>query len=408
MAKLNNTLITGSLRITDDFNLDGSATLASLAVTGTTSISGATTLASTLKVTGTSTLAGLSAGASTLSSLTVTGTTNLKSTVTVGGALTVTGNLTVNGTTTTVNSTTLEITDNLITLAKGNTTALTSPAGIIVPKYDGTSYGALGFDSDGIAYVGDVEISNNNINTSSTSTTWLPIVVRSGLGSSNDGQLIKWDNSSLSIMAAGYNKGINTNNVKTLTTISNASDVSTSKNTYHQLNKISTFGIPVLKYSSVATSGTTYTFTVTNLDSTSIALSQYDNFILDLDYKLPTSASTIKITYSSATITLIENSISTATALTNIDLTIPVLCKMISTTTAEIVSPVYGSAGSTNTDSKIYLVGATSQGNNELTYSDSEVYTTNGTLTTKEVEVGGGSVNMRYDSTAKALRFVFE
>ena len=65
-------------------------------------------------------------------------------------------------------------------------------------------------------------------------------------------------------------------------------------------------------------------------------------------------------------------------------------------------------AGSTNTDSKIYLVGATSQAANPQTYSDSEVYTTNGTLTTKEVEVGGGSVNMRYDSTAKALRFVFE
>lgn len=40
-------------------------------------------------------------------------------------------------------------------------------------------------------------------------------------------------------------------------------------------------------------------------------------------------------------------------------------------------------AGSTNSDSKLFLIGATSQAANPQTYSDSEVYTTNGTLTTK-------------------------
>ena len=64
-------------------------------------------------------------------------------------------------------------------------------------------------------------------------------------------------------------------------------------------------------------------------------------------------------------------------------------------------------AGSTNTDSKIYLIGATAQATNPQTYSDSEVYTTNGTLTTAKTQVGGGAVTMEYDSTKKALKFVF-
>lgn len=43
-------------------------------------------------------------------------------------------------------------------------------------------------------------------------------------------------------------------------------------------------------------------------------------------------------------------------------------------------------AGSTNTSSKIYLVGATSQGANPQTYSDDEVYTTSGTLTSAKTD----------------------
>ena len=43
-------------------------------------------------------------------------------------------------------------------------------------------------------------------------------------------------------------------------------------------------------------------------------------------------------------------------------------------------------AGSTNTSSKIYLIGATSQGANPQTYSDDEVYTTSGTLTSAKTD----------------------
>lgn len=64
-------------------------------------------------------------------------------------------------------------------------------------------------------------------------------------------------------------------------------------------------------------------------------------------------------------------------------------------------------AGSTDTSSKIYLIGATSQAANPQTYSDNEVYATSGVLTTKSVEVGGGSAQMRYNSTEKAIEFVF-
>lgn len=64
-------------------------------------------------------------------------------------------------------------------------------------------------------------------------------------------------------------------------------------------------------------------------------------------------------------------------------------------------------AGSTDTSSKIYLIGATSQATNPQTYSDNEVYTTSGVLTTKKVRVGGGSCTMEYNSTTETLDFVF-
>lgn len=69
-------------------------------------------------------------------------------------------------------------------------------------------------------------------------------------------------------------------------------------------------------------------------------------------------------------------------------------------------SDTKNTAGSTNSDSKLFLIGATSQANNPQTYSDSEVYTTNGTLTTNKVQVGNGTATMQYDSTNQCIRFV--
>ena len=62
----------------------------------------------------------------------------------------------------------------------------------------------------------------------------------------------------------------------------------------------------------------------------------------------------------------------------------------IATATETVVDTnTLNTAGATNTSTKIFLVGATTQAANPQTYSDDEVYVTSGTLTTKEVQVGG-------------------
>ncbi len=63
-------------------------------------------------------------------------------------------------------------------------------------------------------------------------------------------------------------------------------------------------------------------------------------------------------------------------------------------------------AGSTDTSSKIFLIGATSQAANPQTYSDNEVYATSGVLTTKSVQVGGTAATMQYNSTDKCIEFI--
>ena len=64
-------------------------------------------------------------------------------------------------------------------------------------------------------------------------------------------------------------------------------------------------------------------------------------------------------------------------------------------------------AGSTDTSSKIYLIGATSQASNPTTYSDNEVYATSGVLSTKSVQVGGSLATMQYNSTDECVEFIF-
>lgn len=73
----------------------------------------------------------------------------------------------------------------------------------------------------------------------------------------------------------------------------------------------------------------------------------------------------------------------------------------------DYIKDTKNTAGSTDTSSKIFLIGATSQAANPQTYSDNEVYTTSGILTTKSVQVGGGAVTLQYNSTTESLDFVF-
>lgn len=84
--------------------------------------------------------------------------------ITTVGDVVITGNLTVKGTTTTVDSSNLQISDKLLELGKRDeTTAITGYAGIYVANYDGAHSGLLGFDKDGFAYVGDATIENGEV-----------------------------------------------------------------------------------------------------------------------------------------------------------------------------------------------------------------------------------------------------
>lgn len=144
----------------------------------------------------------------------------------VTGNLTIGGNLTVNGTTTSIDSTTLKVSDKLIEVAKDNTVKLTTPAGIVVPKYDGTSYGALVIDGDGNAQVGDVKLdASGNIDV--TNSDLQILATREGL---TDGNLVKWDDTKKTLVpdttvASNASSALSKANA-------NATEISTIKTTY--------------------------------------------------------------------------------------------------------------------------------------------------------------------------------
>ena len=128
-----------------------------------------------------------------------TGDQSVTGSISATGGLTVGGNLTVNGTTTTVDSTTLQVKDKLIEVAHGNTTKLTTPAGLVAPKYDGTNSGALVFNGDGIASVGDVVLdASGNIDV--TRSQLQPLATRTGLVNDN---LVKYDSTNQTLVDSG-------------------------------------------------------------------------------------------------------------------------------------------------------------------------------------------------------------
>ena len=63
-------------------------------------------------------------------------------------------------------------------------------------------------------------------------------------------------------------------------------------------------------------------------------------------------------------------------------------------------------AGSTNSTSKLYLVGATSQAANPQTYSHSAVYATGGAFAASSLKVFE-AVTLSYNTATQALDFVF-
>ncbi len=121
---------------------------------------------------------------------------------TVTGDIVVGGNFTVQGTTTTVDSETLRVADKLIYVAKDNTVSLTSPAGLIIPKYDGTNNGGIVYDHTGTAYVGDITLdSNGNVDVNNSDLQ--PIATRNA--TITNGNLVKWDSGNLKLVDAGKN-----------------------------------------------------------------------------------------------------------------------------------------------------------------------------------------------------------
>ena len=121
---------------------------------------------------------------------------------TVTGNMVVGGNFTVQGKTTTVDSETLRVADKLIEVGKGNTAPLTSPAGLITPKYDGTNNGGIVYDHTGTAYVGDITLdSNGNVDVNNSDLQ--PIATRNATITNNN--LVKWDSVNLKLVDAGKN-----------------------------------------------------------------------------------------------------------------------------------------------------------------------------------------------------------
>ena len=120
----------------------------------------------------------------------------------ITGNLTIGGNLTINGTTTTIESQTLAVKDKLIEVASGNTERLTTPAGLVVPKYDGVTSGALVFDGGGTAYVGDVTLDTSG-NIDVNNSDLVALAARSATIA--DGNIVKWDNTNLILVDTDIN-----------------------------------------------------------------------------------------------------------------------------------------------------------------------------------------------------------
>lgn len=131
---------------------------------------------------------------------------------TITGNLIVSGNLSVSGETSVIESTTLKVTDKLIYVAKDNTSALTSPAGLVTPKYDGTNDGGLVYDNSGTAYVGDIKLdSKGNVDVNNSDLQ--PIATRDVYSNFTNGHKVKAEvdssQKSVKFIDGGKDDGIN-------------------------------------------------------------------------------------------------------------------------------------------------------------------------------------------------------
>lgn len=155
---------------------------------------------------------------------------------TVTGDMVVGGNFTVQGKTTTVDSENLRVTDKLIEVGKGNTAPLTSPAGLITPKYDGTNNGGIVYDNTGTAYVGDISLdSNGNVDVNNSDLQ--PIATRNA--TITDGNIVEWNNTNKTLVDSGKS----VDNLSTATNLENGTgDVLIQTTDSNQSFKVMTDG----------------------------------------------------------------------------------------------------------------------------------------------------------------------
>jgi len=143
--------------------------------------------------------------------LSVNGSINVSGTAHISGDVTLGAGITIAGSTTVVDATTLSTSDLLIEIGKGNTSALTKHAGIFVPNYDGKNAGALVFDNNGTAYIGDVVLDNEGFISKAektydengkllTGNDLQPIATRANVLEHN--VMMKWDNNAKTLVAA--------------------------------------------------------------------------------------------------------------------------------------------------------------------------------------------------------------
>lgn len=104
----------------------------------------------------------------------------------------VTGDLSIQGSQTSIETTNLKVSDKIIEIASGNTSALTGPAGFVIPKYNGIDDTAIYTTSSGEYRVGDVTY-NATTSTITSEAGTQPLLTRDEIAGMVGGAPIIWD-----------------------------------------------------------------------------------------------------------------------------------------------------------------------------------------------------------------------
>lgn len=110
------------------------------------------------------------------------------------GNIVIEGDLAVQGDNFIAETTTVRTEDDVIELRSKGQTAITTPAGLVVKKYDGTNDGAIVIKSDGEVRVGKVTLDSSGKIEDSASNAQ-PVLTRNEKGSMADNNILVWEGS---------------------------------------------------------------------------------------------------------------------------------------------------------------------------------------------------------------------